>query len=184
MSVASRKVPATVVTGIVSLMLGVGIGLVVAGGFGSRGTPAPDPDAAPDEGAAAKGGAPKGGAPKGVGGPRAPGSKAQLTQLVGKLDVLTREPLSVRLSPQEKQKVKEVLTGIEGPDALTEEDAKAKMDALHAALEGHKDTFVAAGYPWPAPFRIPGATPPNPYKAGPLSEDVKHLNSLRGTLEK
>lgn len=211
MSVATSKVPTVIVSSFVCLLLGVGIGVAVMGTMGDKfnrpanatpdaGAAAADPNAGDGKGvpagmppmggmAGAKGGA-KGGGMGGMG--RGPSAKTQLAQLVSKLDVLTKKPLAVQLTAEQKQQAKEILAGIDEKDDLSDEDAKAKLDALLKLVEGQKETLEAAGYRWPgapggggfgggAPGGPGGGPPPpNPFKAG---DNGERLKSLRGTLE-
>ena len=59
----------------------------------------------------------KGGAPKGGGA----NSKAQLAQLIAKLDTLTAKPLSINLTPEQKKQVREIVA----KGVLDESTAKA-----------------------------------------------------------
>jgi hypothetical protein len=200
MSVASARVPGAVVSGVICLLLGVAGGVVIASftEFNLNKQAAANPDAggeATDGGG--KGGMPpmagggmgggKGGGGKGKGG-FTPSPKAQLTQLVGKLDVLTKKPLAVSLTPDQKKQATEILAGIEAKDALSDDEAKAKLDALLKLVEGQRDTLEAAGYRWPdagggrpGGGGMGGGPPPNPFKEG---EPGAQLKSLQDTLGK
>ena len=198
MSVASKNIPVALVTGILGLGLGIGGGIVLANFIEKEQKADADPD--PDgnlksmKGPPGMGPMPGGkgmpgggkGAPKGDGaggGRGGPGPKAQLTTLVTKLDVLTRKPLAVDLTPEQKKQVQEQLAGIDANDALSDDDAKAKLDAILKLVEGHKATLEAAGFRWPTAGAggMPPQTPPNPLKVG---EGNEHLKSLRSTLGK
>ncbi|VTS02291.1 unnamed protein product [Gemmata massiliana] len=148
------------------------------------------------KGGGAKGGGGGGGAPGGggggggaPGGQRGPSSKFQLAQLVNKLDALTKKPLVVELTADQKKQTKELLTGLEAADDLKEEDAKSKLDALLKLFEGNKETLEAAGYRWPGGGgggmggggMGGGMPPPNPFKVG---EGADRLKSLQSTLGK
>jgi hypothetical protein len=197
MSIASKKVPIAFVTGIVCLGLGIAGGIVAAN-FIEKETKADnkatddgggDPKGAKGEpggkggfGGGGKGGGGKGGGGKGGGkggGGNPFGPKFQLTTLVTKLDLLTKKPLSVELTPDQKKQIQEQLAGLETADTLSNEEAQAKLDALLKVVEGHRATLEAAGFPWP------GAAFPkladNPLKEGPGND---HLKSLRTTLGK
>jgi hypothetical protein len=211
------NVPAAVVTGIVCLGLGVAAGIVLAEFVTEKhkqagAAPAPgegdDAKGAPGgkgmgmpPGGGGGGGGGKGGGKGGKGG--GPNPRTQLAQLVNKLDTLTAKPLSVQLTPDQKQQVKEQLAGLDAKDELGEEEAKAKLDALLKVVEGQKDTLVAAGYFWPGgggggppgggggggfggggpPGGPPGGGNPNanPFKTG---QNADHLKSLQTTLGK
>jgi hypothetical protein len=206
MSVASAKVPAVIATGIICLLVGGGAGAVAMsyavktehpsstqtgdeeGTDGAKGGAKGEAKGGKGGGKGGKGG--KGGAPGG-GGQRGPNSKAQLAQLVSKLDVLTKKPLTVELTADQKKQVKELLAGLEAKDELSEEEAKAKFDALLGLVESQRETLEAAGYRWPgAPGGMgpggggmgPGGQPPaNPFKSGDAADRLK---SLQTTLNK
>lgn len=210
MSVASARVPAAVVSGVICLLLGVAGGVVIGGLANVRldKQAAANPDdggeakdggkGGPMPGGGGKGGG-KGGGPGGAGkggggkgGFGGPSPKVQLAQLVGKLDVLTRTPLSVQLSPEQKKQVREVLAGLDAKDELGEDEAKAKLDALLKAVEVQKETLIEAGYRWPGAGGGPGGGGPpgpvgpprqasNPFKEG---ERAKQLKSLGETVAK
>lgn len=196
MSRLNPKLPATLAVGVICLALGVAAGVgvmtVAADGKKADAKAAEESDKETPAKAGGKGGGGKGGGKgafggkgggKGGGAGRAPGPKVQLAQLVTKLDTLTRKPLSVQLSAEEKQKAKDLLADLDAKDELTDDDARAKLDALLKLLEGHKEPLEAAGFRWPgSPAggpRPPGEAPPNPFKAG---EDGEHLKSLQATL--
>lgn len=196
------NVPAAVVTGVICLGLGA-LGGIVVGNFVNF----KDKDAAAapgegDEGKAKEGkgdGAPKvigGGGGKGGKGPGGFGgkggkgpqggggrgqgniSKVQLTQLVTLLDELTAKG-TLKLDAEPKKQVATELTGLEAKDALSEEEARTKLNALLKALDGQKATIVGAGFLWPGEGPLaPGDTNPNPLK------DNAHLKSLQTTLGK
>jgi hypothetical protein len=148
-------------------------------------------------GANAKGmGMGKGGMGKGggggdkKGGQRGPSSQAQLAQLVTKLDVLTAQSLHIALTTDEKKQVKEQLADLAEKDAVKDEEAKAKLDALLKLLEPHRATLEAAGYRWPGAGgggggggggMGGGSGPQNPFKEG---EAAEHLRTLQTALEK
>lgn len=196
MSIASAKLPAVVVTGVLCLVVGVGGGLVLAS-FVDLGlkpeavaaAPADVKDASPKAimpgggmggmpGGGKGGGAPGGG--KGGGGAKGPSTKVQLAQLVGKLETLSKKPLAVELTADQKKEVKSLLADLDAKDALSDEDAKAKLDALLKLLESQRATLEAAGYRWPgSAFAPPVETPPNPFKEG---DSAAKLNSLRESL--
>ena len=202
MSIASRKVPAVLVSGIICLMLGIGGG-VVLGAFVDTGLnkqAAANPGetdegkAPPAKGgmmppgggkAGAKGGGKGGGGKGGGGGAKgkgggASGPKTQLTELVGKLDSLTRKPLTVQLTADQKKQVKDLLADLDSKDAITDDEAKAKLDAFLKLLEGQRETLVAAGFRWPGGPPSPPNDPINPFKSG---EPAGQLRSLRESMD-
>jgi hypothetical protein len=210
MSLASRKLPAALVSGVVCLFLGAAIAVVVMASL-VRTDPqvAANPimgdnsgkDAGPAGGGSkmgpkgVKGGGGGGGKGGGGGGGKGgggPGPKVQLARLVNKLDVLTIRPLTVQLTPQQKQDIKKLLADLDANEELTDDEAKTKLDALMKLVEGQKDTLEAAGYIWPAGQGGGGGgggmggggvtpPPPNPFKTEP---NAAHLKSLQATLGK
>lgn len=111
-----------------------------------------------------------------------PNPKTQLTQLVAKLDTLTKKPLVVELTPDQKKQVKELLADLDGKESLSDDDAKAKYEAILKLVEGNKETFEAAGFRWSGgAFAPPGDPPANPFKEG---EPASRLKSLRETIGK
>lgn len=201
MSVASARVPVILVCGIICLLLGIAGGIVL-GAFvetplnkraAAEGAETADAGMTKAGAAGAPGGGGKGGAPGGKGGDKAgggkgkggftPSPKTQLAQLVVKLDALTKKPLAVELTPEQKKQVKELLADLDAKDALSDDDAKAKFEALLKLVAGQRDTLEAAGYRWPGtlPGAPPGEPPPNPFKEG---DPANRLKSLRESMAK
>jgi hypothetical protein len=118
----------------------------------------------------------------GFGRGRGPNSKNDLASLVGKLDLLTRKPLAVTLTEDQKQKVREQLKGLEEPKELTEGEAKKRLDALVEILKDQRETLKNAGWPREGGggFRPPRDFP-NPFQEG---ENSEHLKSLLGQMGK
>ena len=205
MSVIKAKVPAAIVTGVIGLLGGVALGIAIMGYVdhrwgpeaaanpgGEAGVVAPETNSKagmpgmPGMGGGKAGGMPGAGAGGAKGGaPKGPNPKNQFTQLVNKLDALTRKPLTVQLTPDQKKQVAELLAGIDDKEELTEDDAKAKLDALLKILEGDKATFSAAGFNWPGTPPPPGAfggqAPKNPFNG---EDNAAKLKELRETLGK
>lgn len=201
MSVMQAKVPAVIATGVICLLVGGGLGAVIvsyAAGKPEQAVAAPADEggkaAAGPMGMGAPGGGDKGGgkggdkgAKKG-GGKGGPGPKVQLAQLIGKLDVLTRESLHIELTPDQKKQAKELLAGLDEQEAITDDEAKAKLDALLKLLDANRKTLEAAGYGWPGsppPGGMGGgppgpAPPPNPFKAGDGADRLKALQATLG----
>jgi len=125
-----------------------------------------------------------GGPPGGMGGGgRGPNSKAQLATLVTKLELLSRKPLSVNLNDQQRKKIGDQLQGLDEKEELTDEDAKARLDAMLELLKDERETLEAAGYRWPgqgggAP-RL-GAAPANPFKDDREKQTLKSLQQRLG----
>lgn len=109
-------------------------------------------------GPATKGGGMMGGGGGGGmgGGGRGPNPKTQLVTLVTKLDQLTAKPLAVTLDDDQKAKVEEQLKELETMDALSTDEAKKRLDTLHAIIENQRETLEAAGYRWPGGGGGPG----------------------------
>ena len=197
MGALKAKIPAAVATGVICLLIGGGAGAVIMfyaaeekperqamatkgdneypdrSGGGAKGKTKGEKG---DKGAPGAGGAPVRQPP--------PLAKVQLSQLVSKLEVLTRKPLAVELTPDQKKQVRELLAGLEGADELSEADAKAKLDGILKLVETHRETLEAAGYRWPgAPGGggMQGGPAANPFKSGDAADRLK---SLRATLEK
>jgi hypothetical protein len=207
MSLASVKVPAILASSIVSLAVGVALGVGAMSVYGYRWERPPDsPSVSP---MAAGGGAPGGmagggggrggmggggGAPGGMmgmggmggGGGRGPNPKIQLVSLVAKLDQLTGKPLAVHFSEDQRKKVAEQLKGLADVDDLKEDDAKQRLDSLLELVKDQRETLEAAGYRWPGGRGGfggggPGPEAPNPFKEG---TNLKHLESLQGHVAK
>jgi len=140
------------------------------------------------------GGMPGGGMPGGKGGMPAgppgggfgvPTAKMQLTLLIAKLDQLIGKPIVVELTPEQKKKTADLLADLETREALTEDEAKEKLDALLQLLESQKDKLTAAGYRWPGTppgggSPPGGMLPPNPFKIGESAERLKSLQTTLG----
>jgi len=197
--VTQIKVPAFLL-GIVG-GLGVGAGVAVLGmmGFGWRWyaqhyeqVHEGDPPRLPANNgpAMARGG---GGGPAmargGRGGPRGGGSasnasaKNQLESLITTLDLVTHERPTVKLTAEQKQKIREQIQKVLEKDALLESDAKEALDALQAILKDQRKSLEEAGYRWPDEAdgkKDAPSPPPNPFREG---ADSKHLKSLQGQLE-
>ena len=118
---------------------------------------------------------------------RRPGAqrKSQLATLLAKLDLLTKKPLTVTLTDEERTKLAELIKGLGDQDALDDDDAKKRLDAVLEIVKDDKETLEAAGYRWPGQGggRPPAnaANAPNPFKEG---ENATHLKSLQESLEK
>jgi hypothetical protein len=199
------KVPAVILSVLTSLVVGFGAGVIAitfygyakpqnpAGGEGGRGEPGSGGMAGGGGGMrgggggmmAGGGGGMRGGGGMGGGGgrgaaagPTGPSSRAELVNLVAKLDVLTARPLEVKLSEEQKTKLEERLKELSEKNNLTEEDAKTTIDAIVEILKKDKETLAAAGFP---------AAPPNlgprPYSNPFLeSSNADHLKGLQARL--
>lgn len=183
MQAAQAKVPAIVATGVVCLVIGLGIGLLGATFFGNPAPPAGAMEQGPPAGLPG-GGMAKGGGPPGAGkagGFRGPSPKNQLVSLVNKLDLLTEKPLAVSLNAEQKKQVSERLKGLDALESLSDEDAKTRLDALLEVLKDHKGTLEAAGYRWPGQQFSRPADVPNPFKD---EKNAKALTALQERIGK
>lgn len=185
----NTKVPAIIVSSVVCLMIGVGIGVVGMSGFGykppletfaSAGQP-PAPRGAPAKGDPAKGGGEKG--KKGKGGGFGGGPKTQLAQLVTRLDVLTGRNLHLDLPAETCAKVYQQLQDMAGDQELSDETARQKLDALLDLLRDQKEPLEAAGFRWPEGGGRGGGPMGggNPFKD---EKTAKHLKDLQERMEK
>jgi hypothetical protein len=188
------RVPVIVGALLSGLAVGLGAGVVLMAGWGFRLDAAakelPPPAGMPKgfggpplgggKGMFGKGG--KGGLAKG-GAAKAPSAKTQLADLVQKLDQLTGPPLAVKLTPEERGKVRRQLGGLGEKEDLQEPEAKRRLDNLLDALQAHKATLEAVGYPWPVPEKKgvvgPAPQPPNPFRGDKVG---KHLHDLEERL--
>ena len=89
----------------------------------------------------------------GMGGGGRPQEKTNLTSLVGKLEILTRESLHVDLAPEQTGKIAEQLAKLDQAEKMTTEEAKEHLANLEALLTpDQKATLDSIGLP----FRRPG----------------------------
>jgi hypothetical protein len=151
----------------------------MAGMFGGKGGPPGGGKGGPPGGG--KGG-PPGGA--GFGGGARPTSKAQLASLVSKLDQLTKKPLEVKLTDEQRGKIAKQLEGLDAADEVSEEEAKKRLDAILAVIEGDKETMEAAGFRWPGDNPPRTAAGDNPFAEGEAKEHLKQLQERIGKAKK
>lgn len=185
MGISQAKVPAIVSTGIICLLVGVGIGVLGMSLVGGPSYPTVTTEIAPmsNSQAGAMPGAPAGGPPGmgGMGGQRGPNPKWQLVSLVTKLDLLSQKPLAISLSDQQKKQVHEQLQGLEALQELSAEEAKKRLDAMLETVKDQKETLEAAGYRWPGQGRFrPPADTPNPFRDENNSKALKSLQEQLG----
>lgn len=202
MSVAASSVSAVVATGVICLVVGIGLGSVGTmaveasknkQGKKEDGEVADTPDGGetkappkfPGAGKGGKGGF--GGGKGGFGGGKGGGmfkvsSRNQLAGLVVKLDQLTQKPLTVSLSAEQRGKLAALLEGLDKEETLSEDEAKKRLDAILEIVKDDRKTMEAAGYRWPGEgggFRRPSDAP-NPFKEEE-NDAVGALKSLRAT---
>ena len=108
-----------------------------------------------------------------------PERKSQLASLVAKLDQLTGNTLTVNLGDEQKKAIEEQVRGLAAMEALAEEDAQKRLDALLVTLADCKDTLVAAGYRWPGERGSRPPDTPNPFAD---ESNAKALQSLQQRL--
>jgi hypothetical protein len=192
------KMPVMVVSNLGCLAAGFALGVLTLSLFGYHWDKPVQPGRgaggalAPPTGMPMGGGMPMmgGGGPGGPGGPgggpggqRGPNAKAQLANLVTKLELLTRAPLKIDLDEEKRGKIREHLNGLLEAAELSTEDAQKRLDGLLLVLKSDHATLEAAG------FRIPGAgggggpppsPPPNPFAEGERSQALKNLQERLG----
>jgi hypothetical protein len=197
--IGKAKMPGVVTSGFGGTALGLGLGVVLMASLGYQtnpgAPPAPGADGAGPPAAPkgqGRGGPPaKGGGQKvpmegfggGGGGGGQPNSKVLLSGLVIALDRVADRPVTITLTPEQRQAIAEQLKGLDAAAELSEEDAKARLDAIHKVVEKDKDALEAVGY---RGFSPPGKgggggglgkeQPPNPFKQGTAAERLKSLN--------
>lgn len=110
------------------------------------------------------GGPPAGGPPMGAGGPPmggmgggpmggmggmgmggmggGPRGKRNLTQFVGKLELLTRGKLDVNLTPEQTLKISGLLADLSQAEKMTEDEAQSHLDALEGLLTAEQKEIV------------------------------------------
>lgn len=121
-----------------------------------------------------------GGGMGGMGG--VPNPKRELTTLVRKVDLLTGR-IGIDLNQEQGASLAAALADVEKAEELTDDDAKAKHEAILALLdEGQKSQLDAIGLPRPprgsggGPGGPPRETPANPFQD---ETNAKSLQNLR-----
>jgi hypothetical protein len=141
------------------------------GDMGGRGRPGPGGE---------RGGRGAGGGRGGPGpGARGPNS-SQLAALVITLERLTGKPLIVKLSEEQRAKLREELKGLDEKDELSEEDSKKRVDAILEIIKDDRETLEAAGWTRPPGGGNSEAPPqvPNPFKSDVPGKRLKALQEL------
>jgi hypothetical protein len=202
------KLPAGAVSTIAALVAGVGIGVIGMAACGYRTqkyepgelTISPEdaeriakfkgpPGKGPPAGMPGFGGMPGGGGmPPFGGGKKGPNPKNQLTALVTKLDQLTEKPLSLKLTTEQRTAIGNQLKDLADQEELSDDDAKARLEAILDAVKDDRKTLEAAGYNWPGGGGggLPGGFmappgPPNPFKD---AKNRQRLDSLQERIGK
>lgn len=148
------KVPTIITASVACLATGIAAGIMIMAAIGynwnqkpNEGPPDP-PDFVPGQligGGGPPGGKGKDAPPKGGG----QGPKTQLVALVTKLNRLSEKPLSVSLDDAAKKKaIAEHIKDLGAMEYLTDEEATKRLEALHEAFKGDRETLEAAGYRW------------------------------------
>jgi hypothetical protein len=169
------KVPATVTTGLICLVVGVGMGAL---GMANADLFAlPKPKSTSPSGPV--GGPPS---PPNAGPPPGPSPTVQLISLVTKLDQLTQKPLTVTLTDDERARLAEQLKGLDGPSPVGDEECKKRLDAILEIVKDDREALEAAGFQWPGDTRIrPRGGAPNPFTE---VDKAPHLKALQERLAK
>lgn len=196
------KIPGVLTAGVGGLAVGLAVGVIWLAGFGYKPNVEERPSTESDGGdsPAAKqmakgGGMPKGsggGTPKGgFGGGAPPGPRVQLVSLVNTLDRLIDQPVALTLTADDRSAIAAQLKGLDQAGSITEDDAKAKLEAILKVIEKDRKALEAIGYRWPSPDGKgppkggfggpPPKDSPNPFREEPNTERLK---SLQGRLEK
>ncbi|MBO0700337.1 MAG: hypothetical protein J2P46_18205 [Zavarzinella sp.] len=190
------RLPGVVTAGFGGTTLGLALGILLMASFGykpNRVESSPESEEAANARGKAgpPGGMPKGGMMPGGGMPKGglgqpPSSKVQLASLVTALDRVADRPVTITLTPDQRQAIAEQLKGLDSADELSETDAKAKLDAIHKIVEKDKDALESVGYRGLSPARKgsgggggfggPKEPPPNPFKSGTAAEHLKSLS--------
>lgn len=190
--VSRFKIPGIFFGIVGGLGMGVALGVLAMAYYGYQlRQPEATAGASPQSGMGPGGGPPnmiammgRGRMPGGGGG--RPNSKTQLASLIAKLDVLTHEPLEVKLNPEQKKRMREQLDRLEEQENLSEDEAKAKLDTLLDILKDQRPTLEATGYRWPGQGGgggrggRPASAPANPFRDEQIS---KHLKALKSQLD-
>jgi hypothetical protein len=125
------------------------------------------------------GGGTRGGGPPGGLGSQMMGAmanpKLMLGSLVTALDSLTAKPVEIKLTDDQRTALAKALKDLDPEEAMTDEEAGKKLEALMKIVEGHKEALEAVGYRWPnTPPPMP-LSEVNPFSEGANKEHLKHL---------
>ena len=193
------KVPAVVVAAVSGLVGGVALGMLLMVSLGYKLQKEEPTDREDPRARMARSGPPGGGG----GGAGGGGMMAmmmrrptmQLANLVDKMELLTRKPLTLRLSDEQRQQVRKQLQGLADVKELSDKEAKKRLDAILVVVKGDKDALSAVGYRWPEEGQggrggmgggmgggRGGMRPPpaNPFREGSTGEHLKALNKQLG----
>jgi hypothetical protein len=198
--VKKLKIPGVLTAMVGGLAVGLATGVIWLAGLGYKPNVEEQPSAESQGGdsPAAKqmakgGGMPKaGGMPKGgPGGGGPPSPRVQLVTLVNNLDRLVDKPVALTLSAEDRTAIAAQLKGLDKAGSISDDDAKAKLDAILKVVEKDRTALEAIGYRWPSPDGKgpqkggfggpPPKDSPNPFREAPNGE---HLKSLQDRLDK
>jgi hypothetical protein len=173
-----QQVPAVISTGLICFGLGAAVGVAGMATFGAGWMPQPKAEA-PGVQLAANGPPERGrsgGGPPFLGGLGRTNPKEQLATLVAKLDLLTRKPLAVHLTDEQRTKLREQLQGLSDKEQLEPAEALKRLEEIQKIVESDKGTLEAVGYSWSdAPSGGRPTDVPNPFKQ---EQNGQHLKSL------
>lgn len=190
--VAKQKSPKAfnvwLVSGVTGVLLGATGFMAGALLLGYQWSQAPSDEAQPalvESNAPGTGGS-KSGGPGGGRGSKGPGGGGgfqpsptrELTSLLRKLDLLTSD-IAIKLSPEQKAKLKPMLIAIQAKEQISDENAPDLQKEIKAVLsEAQQATLEKVGLPR-TPGGPRGGGPPstagNPFKEGPNADAVKSL---------
>jgi hypothetical protein len=160
-SAGETSVPTWIATGLIGIVLGVGGTMIVSRFNAENVDVVSSPPGSPPMGGG--GGPPGMGGGGGFGGGGGARNKANLSSLVGKLELLTRETLHVDLMPDQTAKIAEKLAKLDQAEKLTDDDAQTELAALEAILTPEqKATVDSIRLPAPRPAGGGGAGPGGP----------------------
>ena len=103
--------------------------------------------------------------------------KDRLLSLVIKLDLLTSPTPLIKLTDDQKAKLREKLNGLD-KDEIKDEEAQKKLDDILEIVEGERKSLEMAGFQAGAGGDMPRPSP-NPFK---VSTNAKHLKELQDRL--
>jgi hypothetical protein len=184
MALSNAGVPTIVASSLICLLIGGGLGAV-----GMRYVDS-DPEKNKDSASRKEASEAKGGMmrPAGAGGGgirmggRGGGQSAnpmnELAALVTKLDVLTRKPLTLNLTDEQRAKVREQLQGLDTAKELSDEEAKKRLNALLEVVKDDRAILQDAGFRWPGERGGGGGrggAVANPFTEDPNKEHLKAL---------
>jgi hypothetical protein len=199
--VKKLKIPGVLTAAVGGLAIGLATGVIWLAGMGYKphADEQPSADSKGGDSPAAQQMAKGGGMPKGGGGPKGggfgggapPGPRVQLVTLINTLDRFVDQPVALTLTADDRSAIATQLKGLDKAGSISDDDAKAKLEAILKVVEKDRRALEAIGYRWPSPDGKgppkggfggpPPKDSPNPFREEPNTE---HLKSLQGRLEK